>query len=81
MKFSAFKFTLHRNIFVYFKTQIGRAIVYLPSSENFENISEQLEREMRAEGFAAIELSTLPANNAQIKEQGLLYALPAAKKN
>ncbi len=81
MKFSVFNFTLHRNIFVYFKTQTGRAIVYLPRSENFENISGQLEREMRAEGFDAIELSTLPANNAQIKEQGLLYALPAAKKN
>ncbi len=56
-----------------FKTQTGRDVVYLPRSENLENISKLLKRKMGVEDFAKIELRTLPADISQIKEHGLLY--------
>ena len=55
-----------------FKTESGRAIVYLPRTENRARIEKSLRRQLKAD-FDRIELRVLPENPLEIKEHGLLY--------
>ena len=51
----------------------GRWPVYVPASEDTRHIEAQLRREMAPGDMQKIEIRKLPADIAQIKEQGLLY--------
>ena len=51
----------------------GRRPVYLPRTENLNQVESALRAVMPAAAFAKIELRQLPANIADIREQGLLY--------
>lgn len=56
-----------------FKTDSGKARVYLPPEENRAEIEKSLRRQMRAEDFQKIELRVLPADPEKIELHGLLY--------
>ncbi|HLK65104.1 MAG TPA: trehalase family glycosidase [Bryobacteraceae bacterium] len=47
--------------------------VYVARDENLSNIDQQLRRDLSAADFRKISLHALPANLAQLREQGLLY--------
>lgn len=56
-----------------FKTQTGRSIVYLPRTEDFKKVKNELRLKMKPADFKKIELRVLPAEIEKITEHGLLY--------